>query len=267
MVLTTLILLRLLLTLLSVRYWFVFFKAKSITSLFPFYPDRCKFETPLPFFLVILWISLSFYTAMITAWRQWQTPDYSPDVIKLQDVITHCSISFSFGFVLVLFLFILNRNSMQKLGFRINDGFGQIRDGFIGFLLSLIPVMSILLVTQPFRSEETLHPLFHLLKEQPYFSTIAWIFISAVVVAPLLEELIYRVIFQSWLENFLDPLGAITVSSLIFSIVHGFPDCIALFPLAFILGTLFYYRRSYIAVVFTHSLFNSMNLGFALANQ
>ncbi|MCA9013817.1 MAG: CPBP family intramembrane metalloprotease, partial [Planctomycetaceae bacterium] len=137
----------------------------------------------------------------------------------------------------------------------------------VAFLLALLPVMALLLLTYPFRTEETLHPFFQLLKEHPHFSTISWIFISAVLVAPLFEELIYRVIFQSWLEDILPPFVAILISSLVFSIVHGFPDCIPLFPLAFVLGTLFYYRRSYAANVITHALFNGINLALALANQ
>lgn len=264
MVSTSLFLLLFLLTLLSIRYWFLLIKAKSITPVFPLNPNRCQLEMSLPVILVILWISLRFAGSIVS---KWQTTTIKSNLISLDAVIESCMTTFSFGVILLFILVISNRNSLQKLGFRVDDQLSQIRDGSIGFLLSLIPVMALLLLTQSVRSEETLHPLFLLLKEQPHISTIIWIFISAVIVAPLVEELIYRVILQSWLEDFLHPFVAILVSSLVFSIVHGFPDCIPLFPLAFVLGTLFYYRRSYVAVVITHVLFNSINLAIALSGQ
>ncbi len=264
MVSASLSLLLFLLTLMSIRYWFILIKAKNLTPVLPFNPDRCQLEMSLPVILVLLWISLRFVGSIV---NKWQATTIKSNAISLDAVIESCMTTFSFGAVLFLILAVSNRNSLQKLGFRVNDKLSQIRDGSIGFLLSLIPVMALLLLTLSIRSEETLHPLFLLLKEQPHFSTIIWIFISAVILAPLVEELIYRVILQSWLEDFLHPFAAILVSSLVFSIVHGFPDCIPLFPLAFVLGTLFYYRRSYAAVVITHVLFNSINLAIALSDQ
>ncbi|WP_145170153.1 CPBP family intramembrane glutamic endopeptidase [Gimesia aquarii] len=249
------------------RYWFLLLRAKSVTALFQLNPDRCQLEISLPVMLALLWISFQFINSITREWNQWQTTSIKPNVISLETVIASCMITFFFGVVIVCTLAVSHHHSLQKLGFRANDKRGQLRDGSIGFLLLLIPVMSLLLVTHSFRTEETMHPFLLLLKEHPEFSTIAWISISAVVVAPLFEELIYRVILQSWLENFLHPIVAISISSVIFSFVHGFPDCIPLFPLAFILGTLFYYRRSYASIVMTHALFNGINLAFALANQ
>jgi uncharacterized protein len=264
---TSLHLLLLLLTLLSMRYWFMLFQDRNSAAVFQFNTDRSQLETSLPVFLTILWISHQLMTSMTKEWMQWQQTTAPADTISLNTVIASCVITVSFGVVLILFLVILKQDSLQKLGFRLNDIAGQLRDGSVGFLLALLPVMALLLLTQSFRTEEAMHPLFLLLKARPQFSTISWIFISAVVVAPLFEELIYRVLFQSWLEDLLPPLAAILTSSLIFSIVHGFPDCIPLFPLALILGALFYYRRSYAANVVTHALFNGINLALALANQ
>lgn len=267
MISTSLILLLILLTLLSMRYWFLLLKAKSMAPLFQLNPDRCQLQLSLPVFLALLWISLQFINSISREWSQWKTTSIKPNVISLETVISSCMVTLFFGAVIFCILAVSNYHSLQKLGFRANDKIGQLRDGSIGFLLSLIPVMALLFLTQSFRTEETLHPFFLLLKEHPHFSTITWILISAVIVAPLFEELIYRVILQSWLEHFLHPIGAIFISSAVFSIVHGFPDCMPLFPLAFILGTLFYYRRSYASIVITHAMFNGINLAIALANQ
>ena len=267
MVLSSLILLLLLLAFLSTRYWYTLFKAKNGTAVFQFNTDRRSLEMSLPVILVILWISIRMSSSFNKLWMKWQELPVLTKPVSLDDVIGSCLITFSFGVILFITLVLSNQKSVPQLGFRLNDKMGQLRDGSVGFLLALIPVMLLLFVTQSFRTEEVMHPLFLLLKSHPQFSTIAWIFISAVVVAPLFEELIYRVIFQSWLENILPPFVAIMTSSLVFSFVHGLPDCIPLFPLAFLLGTLFYYRRSYASVVITHALFNGINLALALSNQ
>jgi len=267
LVLLTLELSLLLLAILSTRYWFRIFKAKSGTAVFPFHADRCPIEMSLPVILVILWISLRMMTSLEKLWIQWQEITVLTKPVSLNDVMVSCLTSFSLGVILITGLVLSNPKSVHQSGFRLNEKIGQLRDGFVGFLLALIPVVILLFVTRGLRSEETIHPLFILLKAHPQFSTVIWIFISAVVVAPLIEELVYRVIFQSWLEEVLPPFAAILTSSLVFSFVHGFPDCIPLFPLAFILGTLFYYRRSYASVVFTHALFNGIMLALALSNQ
>lgn len=246
------------------RYWFRLYQTRLISSVFQLTPHRSRLEISVPVILATLWITLQLMTTISNSVQP--KPDLTRS-ISLNDIIGSCALTFSFGTVLILILTLQNSDSMQNLGFRLNHKMSQLRDGSVAFLLALIPVMALLLLTHPFRTEETMHPFFQLLKELPHFSTISWIFISAVIVAPLFEELIYRVIFQSWLENLMPPFVAILISSLVFSIVHGFPDCIPLFPLAFTLGTLFYYRRSYAANVITHALFNGVNLALALANQ
>ncbi|MFK7777194.1 MAG: type II CAAX endopeptidase family protein [Gimesia sp.] len=267
MVLSSLIYIILLLALVSTRYWFLLFKAKSGTAIFPLNTDRRPLEMSFPVILVILWITLRLSMSLNVLWTKWQEIPVFTKPVSLNDVIGSSLTTFSFGVILIVMLALSNQKTMQKIGFRLNDKLGQLRDGSVGFLLALIPVIILLFITHSFRTEEVLHPLFILLKASPHFSTIFWIFISAVLVAPLFEELIYRVILQGWLEDVLPPFAAIFCSSLVFSFVHGFPDCIPLFPLAFILGTLFYYRRSFVSNVITHALFNAVNLTMALLNQ
>jgi len=86
----------------------------------------------------------------------------------------------------------------------------------------------------------------------------------AAVLAPLKEELLFRVILQGW---FADRVGkpAIILSALVFAVIHGYPGGLLLVPLALILGTLYEYRRSYLEVVAVHATFNAVNL-FAKAN-
>lgn len=251
-------LLLLLLTLLSIRYWILILKARSLKPVFELNPGRATSELSPPVLLALLWVTYQLVASL-------DQPQVSS--LKLSQIIQSCLILLALTGTLLLILTVVSWKSLPQLGFRLDQLRTQFRDGSLGFLLVLIPVILLLLATYPFRSEETLHPLLQLLRSDPGYATIGWIFLSAIVVAPLFEELVYRVLLQSWLEGFLTPLRAIVVSSLVFSVVHGFPDAIPLFPLALLLGALYYYRRSYIANVLTHALFNAINFALALAGD
>jgi membrane protease YdiL (CAAX protease family) len=136
----------------------------------------------------------------------------------------------------------------------------QLLDGCAGFLAAVAPVMVVILVTWSFRSEKTQHGFLQLLRAEPTASNVLLIAAAAVVLAPLAEELLFRVFVQGWMQPHLPPALAILISSTLFCIAHSFPDSLPLFPLAVILGTIYYRRNSYLAVVVTHALFNAANL-------
>ncbi len=91
--------------------------------------------------------------------------------------------------------------------------------------------------------------------------------IAAVVAAPLTEELIFRIVFQGLLESLVPPPVAILIPAVAFSIMHGKYDAIPLFPLALALGIVYHIRRSYVAVVTIHALFNATFLALALLSH
>ena len=154
--------------------------------------------------------------------------------------------------------------SLRDYGFRIKGWPWQLAVGGLAFLASLLPVYSLLLATSPFRSTETLHPFLKLLRESPGADTVLWIALSVMVVAPLVEELIYRVVLQSALLKWLPVRVAWPLTAVIFSAVHGWPDMIPLLPLALVLGGVYYRSRSYLASAATHALFNTWMLIWAL---
>lgn len=90
------------------------------------------------------------------------------------------------------------------------------------------------------------------------------ILLAAAIMAPLKEELLFRVILQGWLADRFRKL-AIPLAAGVFSLVHSASDAPLLIPLALILGTLYEYRRSYLEVVAAHAVFNGANL-FAAIN-
>lgn len=140
----------------------------------------------------------------------------------------------------------------------------QIGLGICGFLASVLPVALLLAATFSMRTPDQQHGLLKLLQEQGW-DVLGLIVLSAVVLGPLCEELIYRVILQSWLERIAHPREAMLVMSVVFCLVHRLPDAIPLLPLAVILGYLYQQRRGFVTIVTTHALFNAANLLLALS--
>ena len=80
----------------------------------------------------------------------------------------------------------------------------DIRIGFVAWLASLAPVYGVqILLVSVFRPSEG-HPLIKLLEEQANPLLFVAAFVVAVVVAPVCEELMFRLLLQGWLEKWED---------------------------------------------------------------
>jgi membrane protease YdiL (CAAX protease family) len=92
------------------------------------------------------------------------------------------------------------RASFNDLGWSPSDLANDLKNGVIGFVMLAPPTYAIqgLLTTfwQPSK-----HPLVEMFKESPNPGLFALLFASAVIVAPLFEEVIFRVILQGYLEK------------------------------------------------------------------
>ena len=129
--------------------------------------------------------------------------------------------------------------------------------GMWGFAIAYLPVSLLLLAVSPFR---TAHPLIELFLKNPTPEMWRTLLFSAIVVAPLFEEFLFRVLLLNSLRQLLDPFRAILISSAIFAMIHGLVDAIPLYPLALVLGFLYYRTGSYLSVVTMHAMFNAYNL-------
>ncbi len=87
---------------------------------------------------------------------------------------------------------------------------------------------------------------------------------AAVVMAPLAEELQFRVVILGGLLQMGGGWLAPILTAVLFGMAHGIPDGLALLPLAFALGYTYTQRRSYRTVVLVHMLFNLFNVLLAL---
>lgn len=220
----------------------------------------------LPVALAIGWVGLNIAPHLLVLFSTQSAPtEFNPDSVKnaaqLQNLI---SLIVGATILAALLTGVRERSDLQVLGFRTDQQRSQLRDGFVGFLTSITPVFLVLLLTFPLRSEETTHPLLRLLDARGVGVEFVIIAVAAVVIAPLLEELIFRVLIQSVLVNILGVWPGIVLTAILFASVHGFPDMIALVPLALILGILYHWRRSYLSLVIMHALFNGFNLFMVL---
>jgi membrane protease YdiL (CAAX protease family) len=160
---------------------------------------------------------------------------------------------------------------IRAIDFGLNRGTAgrDIAIGFAGFLAAWLPVFAVNIAVglTGYRKEGEVHPYFKVLEASPGVLTVVWLVLAAVVLAPLAEELLYRVIIQGWLETRLSPRIAILFVSAWFAAIHsreGRPDAIPLFPLALTLGYVYYRRHSLLATFTMHAAFNAANLALAL---
>ena len=140
----------------------------------------------------------------------------------------------------------------------------DIRFATWGFLIAQLPVSLLAFPIQALRKSHP-HPMLEFLRESasdPY--ALVWIAISVVVLAPLIEELLFRVLLQGSLERDTPPVVAIVLTAAAFVSTHSAVDWAPLFPLALVLGYVYYRRHSYLSVVVLHALFNAYNLLCAL---
>lgn len=165
------------------------------------------------------------------------------------------------AFIIVALMSLISREgSFVTLGITGESLGKQIKIGAIAFLTSVLPVGLMMLAISTERTPENQHSFLKQIADDPSFETISWVVLTAVLLAPLFEELLFRVILQGALQRVLPPTYAIMLVALLFSLIHGYPNGLALFPLALVLGYAYFITHRYWVVVTTHALFNSANV-------
>jgi membrane protease YdiL (CAAX protease family) len=80
---------------------------------------------------------------------------------------------------------------------------------------------------------------------------------AAIIVAPVVEELVFRGVLQRLLMRVVAPFGAILVASMIFAAVHGNAAQAAVaLPCGMILGYSYFRSRTLVVPIVIHSLNN-----------
>ncbi len=132
-----------------------------------------------------------------------------PVELNLQAVQSDCVLKITLVLILLTLLTRLGQQPLSEFGLHTDELRQQVAEGIIGFFASLLPVFLLLILELPLRSEETQHSLLRLLEQDHGPTTLVWIFAAVVVLAPLAEELVFRVVLQGWLQTRISPVWAI----------------------------------------------------------
>jgi membrane protease YdiL (CAAX protease family) len=88
----------------------------------------------------------------------------------------------------------------RDFGLSCRDAGRDVKLGLVAFVMLAPPVYAIQGLLVSFW-QESKHPLVEMFKEQPSSSFFAILFLSAAIVAPLFEEMVFRVLLQGFLEK------------------------------------------------------------------
>jgi len=200
-------------------------------------------------------------------------PAESPVVLRLSMVAN--SAGGLAGLGLALWYLIGGRGvTWNDLGFDTSHFTRDLRLGSLTFLAAALPTLSLqaALVTQV-KYEHPLVTLMHAEQDGRTFLICAW---SAVLIAPLVEEFLLRVVFQGWLEaaerrwrrrykrSRLFPVGVVPVviSAALFAAMHAGqgPAPIPLFVFALFLGYVYQRTHRVFPSLFIHTILNGTSM-------
>lgn len=168
----------------------------------------------------------------------------------------------SVGFIGAIFAFdylIVRRQTGNRLNFNLSRStlatYFMIFPMMVGMMLIAEFVTSQIPITGPFFGR--FYEFFSRLMEQ-MTNDKATLIISAVVLAPVLEEIIFRGIIQRGLINKgMNPWKAIVLSSVIFGLVHGNPwQFVGASLLGCVLGIVYYKTKNLLLPILLHAFNN-----------
>lgn len=165
---------------------------------------------------------------------------------------------------------------LDDLGFDAARLAGDMRLGGLTFLAALVPVYAVQWFFVFVLDMPSKHPLVELMEKGPGFEVMVLVTFVAVVMAPLWEEFVFRVLLQGWLENLLgrirEPhapageenpgLAPIVIASAIFGalhMAHG-PDPVALFVFALFLGYAYRQTHRVVPSIVAHFCLNAWTM-------
>jgi uncharacterized protein len=248
----------------SVFVWGELFKRQSVEKSFLTLNEepRARWNS-IPELLVVFLTVFVLSLSLILRFLQTSAEEHPP--VSLNSLVHHILFNLSLSLILS-FALVSNDRPWSGIGMRIDHSLEQLKLGVYGFFAAVIPMTISMFATLPFRGAENQHSLLKQLTESPDVTTITVIGVTAVIAAPVFEELLYRVILQGWLSTIFSASVAIPLTAVLFASVHGWRDGLALLPLALILGYVFHRQHSYLSVVVIHALFNATMLTLQLLN-
>jgi membrane protease YdiL (CAAX protease family) len=224
--------------------------------------------------LVLAWLALQSVAVGIIARLQGINPgdETTNSVELLVPAIAGSALGNAVAVVLILaWLMQVRRATASDVGLSGRPG-GDIGLGIAGFAAASIVIYPLmLLLTQWVKYD---HPIMQAVEREPSVHVLWIATISAVLVAPIVEELVFRVLFQGWLQRqrrfwretqFVLPVlnrhsGPILISAAVFGLAHygNGPAPIPLFFLGLFLGYLYQRTHRLLPCVTMHVCVNAL---------
>jgi len=157
--------------------------------------------------------------------------------------------TFFFLFIPIILFFIINRNRKNKI--IINSSEPDLRLLFSGIFV----VCSIVVIIYFYNNYEA-----NSIRNNPYNLSNIWMLLSTCLIAPILEEIYFRIIIQNGLNQSYQPKVSILLTAIIFMLVHSPSQ----YPLAFVMRMFigFAYqvtKFNILVAIFLHVLANNFS--------
>jgi len=228
-------------------------------------PRRNNMPLYLPFIPLFIWFGAVSLAVSIT--REF-LPDLPAWQASLFDHALLCT--GGTGVIAVVILLVRAHFARRLKGFGLNAKTVH-KDFFAGLvnLLSIWPlVMAMIILTtyfgkltsgQDFQIQQ--HEELIIITAHSQLSLRVLIIITAVVIAPVVEEMLFRGLFQSMIRGLVGRAWlAIILTSVLFALLHPWTHWPALFVLAMCLGYAYEKSGSLLRPIFIHSLFNAASI-------
>lgn len=190
----------------------------------------------------------------------------APAVLSVSQMLAGAFMQVQIGFFLVLYLVLTKRLPVTFLGLKHQGAWRVLGHAVIGLIATLL-VMNVVdyawhhWVLQTAAPEQSDQAIVHTFLQSNATSTQLVLIVSACVVAPIVEELMYRGLMFGLGRAIIGTRVAAILAAMLFALAHA--DAVAALPL-FLLGlgfTIMYLRTGSLLVpVVMHALFNALNL-------
>jgi hypothetical protein len=139
-----------------------------------------------------------------------------------------------------------------------------IRDSLLALLVIFPSVAVIFATMQALGVQPEPAPYVRWLQYEP-LAVVALLVVAAAIIAPLTEELLFRLVLNGALEPKIGRIASMHVTALIFAVCHGRPTQIpVLYAVALVLQYLRNSRRSILSAIFAHAAYNGTMLAIGL---
>ncbi|MEX2176120.1 MAG: CPBP family intramembrane glutamic endopeptidase [Pirellulaceae bacterium] len=154
--------------------------------------------------VIVLYIVAIFAAQLLFAGLGWLPQAANGKELTLADkgLLVWMNIVVSLGLLAVALPLIVLRTgaNWRDLGFSWREAWSDLKLGAIAFVMLAPPVYAIQ-GTLHYYWKPSKHPLLEMFKESPDAGFFALLFVAAAVVAPIFEELVFRVLLQGFLER------------------------------------------------------------------